>query len=433
MTGFTQFGFSEQLLEGLDAMNFREPTPIQKQAIPEILAGKDIIASAQTGTGKTAAFLLPVLEKNIREKSKHIDTLIIVPTRELGLQIDQQLEGFSYFLPFSNIAIYGGGDGREFEIQKKALVQGTEIVVATPGKLLSHLNMGYVDMSKLRHLVLDEVDRMLDMGFIDDIQRILKFLPTERQTLFFSATMPSKIRQLAVKLLKDPVQINISISKPAEGINQKAYLVHDAQKLKLMQFIFTNPDLKSAILFAGTRQKVKEVERELRRLKFNVQAIHSYIDQQQREEVLLNFRSRKTTILVATDVVSRGIDVQGIELVVNYDVPADPEDYVHRIGRTARAETKGEAITLVSGNDIRRFKRIEALIERDIDKLTLPEGFESGPDYASADNEHRPFNRNKGRGKNPPTKPNTSSTEKPKRKKRRFNGNRSDKNSGSSI
>jgi superfamily II DNA/RNA helicase len=432
MTGFTQFGFSEQLLEGLDAMNFREPTPIQQQAIPEILAGKDIIASAQTGTGKTAAFLLPVLEKNIREKSKHIDTLIIVPTRELGLQIDQQLEGFSYFLPFSNIAIYGGGDGREFEIQKKALVQGTEIVVATPGKLLSHLNMGYVDMSKLRHLVLDEVDRMLDMGFIDDIQRILKFLPTERQTLFFSATMPPKIRQLAVKLLKEPVQINISISKPAEGINQKAYLVHDAQKLKLMQFIFTNPDLKSAILFAGTRQKVKEVERELRRLKFNVQAIHSDIDQQQREEVLLNFRSRKTTILVATDVVSRGIDVQGIELVVNYDVPADPEDYVHRIGRTARAETKGEAITLVSGNDIRRFKRIEALIERDIDKITLPEGFESGPDYASADNEHRPFNRNKGRGRNHPAKTNAYSTEKPKRKKRRFNGNRSDKNNGSS-
>jgi superfamily II DNA/RNA helicase len=432
MTGFTQFGFSEQLLEGLDAMNFREPTPIQQQAIPEILAGKDIIASAQTGTGKTAAFLLPVLEKNIREKSKHIDTLIIVPTRELGLQIDQQLEGFSYFLPFSNIAIYGGGDGREFEIQKKALVQGTEIVVATPGKLLSHLNMGYVDMSKLRHLVLDEVDRMLDMGFIDDIQRILKFLPTERQTLFFSATMPPKIRQLAVKLLKEPVQINISISKPAEGINQKAYLVHDAQKLKLMQFIFTNPDLKSAILFAGTRQKVKEVERELRRLKFNVQAIHSDIDQQQREEVLLNFRSRKTTILVATDVVSRGIDVQGIELVVNYDVPADPEDYVHRIGRTARAETKGEAITLVSGNDIRRFKRIEALIERDIDKLTLPEGFESGPDYASADNEHRSFNRNKGRGKNPPAKTNASSIDKPKRKKRPFKGNRPDKNSGSS-
>jgi ATP-dependent RNA helicase RhlE len=379
--GFSDFGFSDTLLEGLDSMNFKEPTPIQVQAIPEILKGKDIIASAQTGTGKTAAFLLPVLEKSIREQPGHIDTLIIVPTRELGLQIDQQLEGFSYFLPFSNIAIYGGGDGREFEIQKKALVQGTEIIVATPGKLLSHLNMGYVDMSKLRHLVLDEVDRMLDMGFIDDIQRILKFLPEKRQTLFFSATMPPKIRQLAVKLLKDPVQINISISKPAEGILQRAYLVHDHQKLKLLQYIFTNPDLKSAVLFAGTKHKVKEIERELRKLKFNVQAIHSDIEQQEREEVLLNFRNRKTTILVATDVISRGIDVQGIELVINYDVPPDPEDYVHRIGRTARAETKGEAITLISELDVRKFKRIEAMIEREVDKTPLPEGFGNGPDY----------------------------------------------------
>jgi ATP-dependent RNA helicase RhlE len=426
MTGFNQFGFSEQLLEGLDAMNFREPTPIQQQAIPEILAGKDIIASAQTGTGKTAAFLLPVLEKNIREKSGHIDTLIIVPTRELGLQIDQQLEGFAYFLPFSNIAIYGGGDGREFEVQKKALVQGTEIVVATPGKLLSHLNMGYVDMSKLRHLILDEVDRMLDMGFIDDIQRILKFLPAERQTLFFSATMPPKIRQLAVKLLHEPVQINISISKPAEGIQQQAYVVYDSQKLKLLQFIFTNPNLKSAILFAGTRQKVKEVERELRRLKFNVQAIHSDIEQQEREEVLLNFRNRKTTILVATDVVSRGIDVQGIELVVNYDVPADPEDYVHRIGRTARAETKGEAITLVSDNDIRRFKRIEELIERSIEKLVLPEGFESGPDYTAekVEQRHRRTKNRKGNNPHKQTNSNPKSHSKHNQNKRKNKGNR---------
>jgi ATP-dependent RNA helicase RhlE len=403
--GFSNFGFSDTLLEGLDSMNFKEPTPIQVQAIPEILKGKDIIASAQTGTGKTAAFLLPVLEKSIREQPGHIDTLIIVPTRELGLQIDQQLEGFSYFLPFSNIAIYGGGDGREFEIQKKALVQGTEIIVATPGKLLSHLNMGYVDMSKLRHLVLDEVDRMLDMGFIDDIQRILKFLPEKRQTLFFSATMPPKIRQLAVKLLKDPVQINISISKPAEGILQRAYLVHDHQKLKLLQYIFTNPDLKSAVLFAGTKQKVKEVERELRKLKFNVQAIHSDIEQQEREEVLLNFRNRKTTILVATDVISRGIDVQGIELVINYDVPPDPEDYVHRIGRTARAETKGEAITLISELDVRKFKRIEAMIEREVEKNPLPEGFDSGPDYSGTStfkNSRRPKKSGFGEKQNEP-------------------------------
>ena len=435
MTGFNQFGFSEQLLEGLDAMNFREPTPIQQQAIPEILAGKDIIASAQTGTGKTAAFLLPVLEKNIREKPGHIDTLIIVPTRELGLQIDQQLEGFAYFLPFSNIAIYGGGDGREFEVQKKALVQGTEIVVATPGKLLSHLNMGYVDMSQLRHLILDEVDRMLDMGFIDDIQRILKFLPAERQTLFFSATMPPKIRQLAVKLLREPVQINISISKPAEGILQKAYLVYDSQKLKLLQFIFTNPDLKSAILFAGTKQKVKEVERELRRLKFNVQAIHSDIEQHEREEVLLNFRSRKTTILVATDVVSRGIDVQGIELVVNYDVPGDPEDYVHRIGRTARAETKGEAITLVSDADVRRFMRIEAMIERSIDKIHLPEGFDAGPDYTPSSDDRGRNRHSKGKGNRPQhTSASKAATgEQPRNKKRRFKGNRGSGNAQGSA
>ena len=396
--GFEQFGFSDDLMSGLDAMNFREPTPIQTMAIPEILAGKDIIASAQTGTGKTAAFLLPVLEKCLRDQPNHIDTLIIVPTRELGLQIDQQLEGFSYFLPFSNIAVYGGGDGKEFEVQKKALQQGTEIVVATPGKLLSLLNMGFANMKHLRHLVLDEVDRMLDMGFIDDIQRILTFLPETKQTLFFSATMPPKIRQLALKLLKDPVQMNISISKPAEGIQQAAYMVHDPQKLSLLKTIFSKPDLKSAILFAGTKQKVKEVEKELRRMKLNVGAIHSDIDQQQREEVLLSFRNRKTTILVATDVVSRGIDVQGIELVVNYDVPGDPEDYVHRIGRTARAETTGEAVTLINANDIRRFHRIEKLIEKEIPKLPLPEGLPAGPRYDSS--EAKSESRNHGGGRN---------------------------------
>jgi superfamily II DNA/RNA helicase len=379
--GFDEFGFSAELLAGLDAMNFKQPTPIQLQAIPEILAGNDILASAQTGTGKTAAFLLPILERNLRDKPTHIDTLIIVPTRELGQQIDQQLEGFAYFVPVSSTAIYGGGDGQGFEQQRKALTQGTEILVATPGKLLSHLNMGYVDMSKLRHLVLDEVDRMLDMGFIDDITRILKYLPEKRQTLFFSATMPPKIRQLAVKLLHHPVQINISLSKPAEGIKQGAFLVYDNQKLDLLKTIFKDKDLKSAILFAGTKQKVKEVERELKKMGLNVGAIHSDLEQSQRDEVLLGFRNRNVTILVATDVVSRGIDVVGIELVVNYDVPGDPEDYVHRIGRTARAETQGEAITLVNEVDQRKFQRIEQLIERPIEKYPLPEGFDQGPLY----------------------------------------------------
>ena len=381
---FTQFGFSEELITGLDAMNFRKPTPVQEQAIPEILAGRDLIASAQTGTGKTAAFLLPVLESSLRNPGNQIHTLIIVPTRELGLQIDQQLEGFAYFVPVSSIAVYGGGDGREFEIQKRALKTGTEIVIATPGKLLSHLNMGYIDMSHLRHLVLDEVDRMLDMGFIDDINRILTFLPEKKQTLFFSATMPPKIRQLAVKLLKDPAQINISISKPAENIQQSAYLTYDTQKIDLLKNIFANRDLKSGIMFAGRKSKVKEIERELKRLGLNVGAIHSDLEQSQREEVLLDFRSRKIALLVATDVVSRGIDVQGIELVINYDVPGDPEDYVHRIGRTARAETKGEAITLINPDDVKKFMRIEEMIERVIDKTPLPEGFESGPEYKAS-------------------------------------------------
>lgn len=413
---FTQFGFSEELLSGLDAMNFSKPTPVQEQAIPEILAGKDLIASAQTGTGKTAAFLLPVLESSLRKPGNQIHTLIIVPTRELGLQIDQQLEGFAYFVPVSSIAVYGGGDGKEFEIQKRALKEGTEIVIATPGKLLSHLNMGYVDLSHLRHLVLDEVDRMLDMGFIDDINRILTFLPDTKQTLFFSATMPPKIRQLAVKLLKDPAQINISISKPAENISQSAYLTYDTQKIDLLKHIFANRDLKSGIMFAGRKSKVKEIERELKRLGINVGAIHSDLEQSQREEVLLKFRSRNIALLVATDVVSRGIDVQGIELVINYDVPGDPEDYVHRIGRTARAETKGEAITLINPDDIRKFKRIEEMIDRVIDKKPLPEGFDAGPDYLTSKrtDSSRPQKSKPKKGKNRPNSPSANHSSQPK-------------------
>jgi superfamily II DNA/RNA helicase len=430
--GFESFGFSQELLDGLDAMNFSEPTPIQQQAIPEILAGKDLIASAQTGTGKTAAFLLPIIESNLKNNNGKIDTLIIVPTRELGLQIDQQLEGFAYFVPVSSIAVYGGGDGKEFEVQKRALREGTDIVIATPGKLLSHLNMGYVDMKNLKHLILDEVDRMLDMGFIEDIQRILTFLPEDRQTLFFSATMPPKIRQLAVKLLKNPVQINISISKPAAGIKQGAYSVYDTQKLQLLKTIFEGRDLKSAILFAGTKQKVKEVERELRKMGLNVGAIHSDLEQAQREEVLLGFRNKNVTILVATDVVSRGIDVQGIELVVNYDVPADPEDYVHRIGRTARAETKGEAVTLINPLDQRKFSRIEEMIETTVDKYPLPDNFETGPVYDPIKNKED----SKGKSRRPRGKsqPNAASkTERPISKVNANKGNQTNQSKSESA
>jgi ATP-dependent RNA helicase RhlE len=395
---FKDFGFSPELMEGLDAMNFKIPTPIQQQAIPLILEGKDLIASAQTGTGKTAAFLLPLLEMHLREKPVHIDTLIIVPTRELGLQIDQALQGFSYFIDLSSMAIYGGGDGIGFEQQMRALKHGCDIVVATPGKLLSHLNMGYVNMSTVRHLVLDEVDRMLDMGFIEDITKIIKFLPGKRQTLFFSATMPPKIRQLALKLLHDPVQLNIAISKPAEGIVQQAYNVYDSQKMLLLENLFKGQNPTSAILFVGRKEKVKEVERSLRKMQLNVAAIHSDLDQSRREEVLLGFRNRKISILVATDIVSRGIDVEGIELVVNYDVPPDPEDYVHRIGRTARAETKGHAITLINEADQKKFQRIEQLIEKEIPKIQLPDGFDPGPIYAP---EIKRFHSGNGQGKRP--------------------------------
>lgn len=407
---FKEFGFSEELLNGLDAMNFKQPTPVQEKAIPEILSGKDLIASAQTGTGKTAAFLLPLLESSLRTPGNNIHSLIIVPTRELGLQIDQQLEGFAYFVPVSSIAVYGGGDGKEFEIQKRALRDGTEIVIATPGKLLSHLNMGYVDLSNLRHLVLDEVDRMLDMGFIDDINKILTFLPKKRQTLFFSATMPPKIKQLALKLLHEPAQVNISLSKPAENIKQTAYLTYDTQKINLLKNIFENRDLKSGILFAGRKQRVKEIEKELRKIGVNVGAIHSDLDQPQREDVLLKFRNKNIALLVATDVVSRGIDVQGIELVVNYDVPGDPEDYVHRIGRTARAESKGEAITLINPDDVKRFKRIEEMIEQVIEKVALPQGFESGPDYNISKSSFRNKKNNKPVGNKRTQMPSTDNS-----------------------
>lgn len=395
---FKNFGFSPALMEGLEAMNFRMPTPVQNEAIPLILKGRDLIASAQTGTGKTAAFLLPLLELNLRENPQHINTLIIVPTRELGLQIDQALQGFSYFIDLSSMAIYGGGDGIGFEQQMRALKQGCDIVIATPGKLLSHLNMGYVNLQSVKHLVLDEVDRMLDMGFIDDISKIIKFLPEKRQTLFFSATMPPRIRQLALKLLKEPAEINIAISKPAEGILQQAYNVYDNQKLPLLEQLFREQNPRSAILFAGRKEKVKEVERALRKLHLNVAAIHSDLDQTRREEVLLGFRNRKISILVATDIVSRGIDVEGIELVVNYDVPPDPEDYVHRIGRTARAESKGHAITLINEQDQKKFGRIEKLIEREVEKIPLPGGFEPGPLY-EPEKKRAPF-----QGKNPPGK-----------------------------
>jgi superfamily II DNA/RNA helicase len=371
---FTDFNFEPALQNGLEAMGFEDATLIQQQAIPLILENKDLIACAQTGTGKTAAFLLPVLNKQIQQPSAKTDTLIVVPTRELASQIDQVLQGFSYFTAASSIAIYGGNDGLAFDSERRALEEQANILIATPGRLLSHLSLGYVDFSGVKHFILDEADRMLDMGFIDDIQKISTYLPEQRQTLMFSATMPFKIRELAKKLLKNPAQINIAMSKPAEGVKQTAYLVDDKQKNALIMSLLKGRDDLSVLVFCSTKSKVKDLRAELHKLHLNVNAIHSDLEQNEREEILRNFRNRKIKILVATNILSRGIDIEDIGLIINYDVPFDTEDYIHRIGRTARAEATGEAITLVNRKDNELLKKIEQFIGYKIEKPAMPNG-----------------------------------------------------------
>ncbi|MCG8583002.1 MAG: DEAD/DEAH box helicase [Bacteroidales bacterium] len=378
---FKEFGFSDELLSGLDAMRFEKATPVQEKTIPVIKDGKDLIACAQTGTGKTAAYLLPVLDKLIRDGHNKINALILVPTRELAIQIDQQMEGFGYFLDISSTAIYGGNDSGEWNRQKNALTTGADIVIATPGRLIQHLTMGYVNMDTLQHLILDEADRMLDMGFFDDIMQVVKYLPKERQTLMFSATMPPKIRELAKNILIDQEEVNISISKPAEGILQAAYMVYDTQKIPLLNTLLKDKDLPSIIIFSSTKQKVKEIARSLQSNGFNSKAISSDLEQAEREDVLRDFKNRNVQILVATDIIARGIDIEKIDLVINFDVPRDAEDYVHRVGRTARAQTQGVAITLINDKEILEFHKIERLIETDIFKIPLNPELGEAPAY----------------------------------------------------
>ncbi|MBK9506581.1 MAG: DEAD/DEAH box helicase [Chitinophagales bacterium] len=378
---FTTFGFEQELMEGMMSMGFKAPTPIQEQAIPIILSNKDIIACAQTGTGKTAAYLLPVINKIIKRGHGSINTLIIVPTRELAVQIDEAIRAFTYFTNLSSIAVYGGNDGVMYEQEKRSFREGVDIIVGTPGRLLSHISQGYLKFDTVQHLILDEADRMLDMGFSDDISRIISYLPENRQSLLFSATMPGKIRAIAKKILKDPDQINIALSKPAEGVTQGVYILHDTQKMPLLRIILNGRDIKSILIFSSTKEKVKQLEMELKRLKYNVSAIHSDLEQIQRKAVLRSFSNRELQILVATDILSRGIDIDNIGLVINYDVPGDAEDYIHRVGRTARADTKGEAITLVGPNDQRKLMQIEELIEGEINRLPVPEELGEVPAY----------------------------------------------------
>lgn len=400
---FTEFGFESSLQEGLDSMGFDRPTPIQESAIPLIQQGKDVIACAQTGTGKTAAFILPILDKITRTGNTGLNTLILAPTRELAIQIDQQIQGFAYFLGISSIPIYGGGDGIAWEQQKKALEFGAEIIVATPGRLIALLAGGKINFESLEHLVLDEADRMLDMGFSDDILKIVNYLPKNRQTVMFSATMPPKIRQFAKQLLNEPEEISIAIGKTASGVTQAAYMVFEGQKEALIRHILTQKNYEAVIIFASTKEKVKSIFKVLKK-DFEVEAFHSDLEQVEREKIMSRFKNRSLKILIGTDIISRGIDVTGIELVVNFDTPNDPEDYVHRVGRTARADAKGEAITFISDKDQYKFVRIEKLIGMDVEKLPLPEGFGDAPVYKGAQSakSHQPMNRGPKEGKKKP-------------------------------
>ncbi len=397
-------GLHPDLLDGLDDMGFTEATPIQAQAIPAAIDGKDLLAIAQTGTGKTGAFLLPVLDRLCDKPHDDVDTLIITPTRELAMQIEGQIEGLTYYAPISSISVYGGRDGHALDSERNAMKAGVDIIVATPGRLKTHLQMGHLDLSKVRTLILDEADRMLDMGFVDDIMQIVSKLPKQRQTLLFSATFPSKIQKLARELLdaSRTEEIRIAISKPPASIKQTAYYVDDSQKDNLVAHILKErTDLKRVIVFANRKSKVRELLRTLQRRKLDVAAVESGMEQADREKVLRQFRNGTVRIVVATDVLSRGIDVKDIDMVVNYDVPGGAEDYVHRIGRTARADTDGEAITLVNGRDRKNFIDIEELIERKVDHGEIPEWLEksSSRDRDSrGGRDDRGGNRGRGRG-----------------------------------
>ena len=393
---FRDFGFDDRLLEGIEANGYTTATPVQEKVIPQILNGKDLIASAQTGTGKTAAFLLPVIHKILNApQSDHIDALIIVPTRELAVQIAQNLEGLSYFTSVSSLAVYGGGDGASFVQERQALSKGAEIVICTPGRLIGHLNMGYVKLQQLQYLILDEADKMLDMGFSDDIMKIISFLPAKRQTLLFSATMPPKIRELAKKILTNPVEITISLSKPPEKIKQEAFVVYDNQKPGLIKYLLKLEDYDYVLIFCSKKHTVKDLSTQLKRAGFSADEIHSDLAQEMREQVLAAFVNKRLRILVATDILSRGIHIDNIDLVINYDVPNDGEDYVHRIGRTARSEKHGTAFTLINEKEQKKFASIEALIGKSVTKATVPGQFGETPVYNPYQNKQgrRSFHR----------------------------------------
>lgn len=408
---FDEMPLSDEVLDALYDMHFDECTPIQEKAIPVILEGRDLIACAQTGTGKTAAYLLPVISRLYTENAPTdaVNCIVMAPTRELAQQIDRQMEGFSYFLRLSSVAVYGGTDGKTFAQQQRGLKMGADVVIATPGRLLAHLQMGYVDLSRVSFFVLDEADRMLDMGFYDDIMQVVKHLPAERQTLMFSATMPPKIQKMAQTILRNPAEVKLAVSKPGENIDQSAYLCPEAEKPAILRHLLRNVNSKRVIVFAASKLKVKELTRAFRRDGFNVAEIHSDLEQQRRDDVMLDFRASRVDILIATDIVARGIDVDDITMVVNYDVPREAEDYVHRIGRTARAGANGCAVTLVGERDRRAFSLIERFLGKQVRRQTL-DGTTEPAAAAPADKKPRRNRNNRHRPKPQAAQPQPEST-----------------------
>lgn len=438
---FDELPLSDEILDALWDMHFDECTPVQAETIPVILDHQDVISCAQTGTGKTAAYILPLLNnlQTDNHDPSHINAIIMAPTRELAQQIDQQMQGFGYYVPFSSVAVYGGNDGGAWTTQKNGLTKGADIVIATPGRLLSHMNIYDVDFSHVQYFILDEADRMLDMGFFDDIMTVIKRLPKHCQFILFSATMPKELRNLAKQFMHNPFEVDIAISRPPETIHQQACICYEAQKPKLVEHILLQKHAllhptgeggsgDKFILFAGRKQTVKDLYKILRPTKLSLRQMHSDLDQHEREEVMLDFRNGKVDVLIATDIVARGIDVDDIPLVINYDVPRDAEDYVHRIGRTARAANSGEAITLVSDKDQNYFGKIESFLEKEIEKFPLPDSFGEAPEYnprKKSSSSHNHHTRKKGKSKankpNPTNQSNSTnpsdSTNQPKRHK----------------
>ena len=416
---FEDLDLSYDILDALDAMHFSECTPIQEQAIPVVLDGRDLIATAQTGTGKTAAYLLPIIDMITYGDYPQdaVNCVVMAPTRELAQQIDRQMEGFAYYMPVSSMAIYGGNDGKTFSQQQRGLKEGADVVIATPGRLLAHLSMGYVDLSKVAFFILDEADRMLDMGFYDDIIKIASYLPKDRQTLMFSATMPPKIKQLAKTILHDTAEEKIAVSKPADKIDQSAIICYENQKTDILRHLFRTVHSHRVIVFAASKLKVKDLARDLKRRGYKVGEMHSDLEQAQRDEVMLAFKAGRVDILVTTDIVARGIDIDDIAMVINYDVPHDAEDYVHRVGRTARAGADGKAVTLVSERDQPKFGAIERFLEKPVRKEPLPDSLGKAPQYNPDRRASRPANRRpssrkpqKRRKPNKPNKPKPTKT-----------------------